>query len=260
MLQIFTIVQNGMPFIKHHLPEFSKLSCPWHWHIVEGPAAPHGCTGWCKPFPREYHSGFRSIDGTTEYIDSILCKDISVSRKNRYWRGKVEMCNAPLGKISVGDVLHEIDADELWAASQLELIHDLFSYDGFGRGQYLCKPFLGMDIELLFEPMKHDWIRTHVYRGGLWQSHENPVIRWNGKHMERDISSSMGLVFDHPAYVFEEQVAFKERYYGDRSFKLANWLKLQSNTVWPVKLDEFWPETAGHDWLANKTEPVTIPR
>ena len=36
MLTIFTIVLNGMPYIKRHMDEFTKLKIPWQWRIVEG--------------------------------------------------------------------------------------------------------------------------------------------------------------------------------------------------------------------------------
>ena len=35
-VHFFTIVLNGMPFIRHHIEQFCQLPFRWHWHIVEG--------------------------------------------------------------------------------------------------------------------------------------------------------------------------------------------------------------------------------
>ncbi len=44
-IRFFTIVLNGMPFLRYHLPMLQKLTIPWEWHIAEGigrAAARHG--------------------------------------------------------------------------------------------------------------------------------------------------------------------------------------------------------------------------
>jgi hypothetical protein len=59
-------------------------------------------------------------------------------------------------------------------------------------------------------------------------------------------------VFDHYAYAIENQVRFKERYYGYRD-AVKHWRKLQSHPgPWPVKLKEFLP------WVDDRVMAVRI--
>ena len=92
-IRFFTIVLNGMPFLRYHLSMMQKLTIPWEWHIAEGLAELRHDTAWSvrkrwtwrKPFrlqttgwlPHEFHEGGRSIDGTSEYLDEIAALDSS---------------------------------------------------------------------------------------------------------------------------------------------------------------------------------------
>src|ERR1700733_14549683 len=107
-IRFFTIVLNGMPFLRHHLPVFQKLSVDWEWHIAEGLADLRHDTAWSlrkrwsirKPFrlqssgwlPGQMHAGGRSVDGTREYLDEIVALDsrVKVWRKpaGTLWDGK----------------------------------------------------------------------------------------------------------------------------------------------------------------------------
>jgi len=77
-LCFFTIVVNGMPFLKHHAKVFSfaakQLGVPWTWHIVEGVAL--GRANSEAPYSAQVLRGLRedgcSMDGTHEYIQELL--------------------------------------------------------------------------------------------------------------------------------------------------------------------------------------------
>jgi len=121
MLTIFTIVLNGMPYIQRHLAEFQKLKIPWQWRIVEGVAEPLGCTRWCRQVPEKYHKDFISVDGTHEYLESIMDENVSVCWQAKPFPGKLAMINEALQGVENGVVM-EIDSDEIWRADQLEAI------------------------------------------------------------------------------------------------------------------------------------------
>jgi hypothetical protein len=72
-IEIFTIVLNGISYIKYHLKEFEKLQIPWTWYIIEGVAELKNDTAWSVAsggnIPKKFHTDkYLSIDGTTEYI------------------------------------------------------------------------------------------------------------------------------------------------------------------------------------------------
>lgn len=263
MLEIFTIVLNGMPFIKEQLPIFSRIRVPWRWHIVEGVATPVKCTGWCQPVLPTDHRGWLSKDGTSEYLDSIACENILVYRRPvpSPWSGKVEMCNTALASVAKGAVLHEVDVDEFWSREQLETIHDLFTNHGAGRAWYYSDCYYGPDIhvfdtEAYGERVGHSWIRTHHYNGQPWQAHEPPTIPFSGQDLKRVDTGKLGLIFKHFGYALEAQAQFKENYYRQAN-NVRYWQRLQANTKWPVQLSDFFPYWPGQNATLEKTEPYT---
>lgn len=265
MLEIFTIVLNGMPFVKEHLAIFNKLKVPWRWHIVEGVASPIKDTNWCTSVLASDHSNWLSNDGTTEYLDSIASNQVLVYRKPAPapWNGKVEMCNAILPNISQGAVLHEVDVDEFWTAEQLETIYDLAANYDYGRCWYYCDFYLGPDIHLTqlengFTPTDYTWIRTHKYAGEPWMAHEPPVIKYIGrdlKHAQSVGCGKSGLVFKHFGYSVPAQIKFKENYY-QRPGLMEAWLRMQSNKVWPSDACSFF-NWARYPAKIDRTEPYT---
>ena len=244
MLEVLTIVLNGMPFIQEHLPIFSRLNVPWRWHIVEGVALPEKCTGWCQPAQPDDHRNWLSKDGTTEYLDSIKSEQVVVYRNPGPWHGKLDMCNAPLVNIAKDAVIHEVDVDEFWSHTQLEVIHDLFTAQSAGRGWYYCDYYLGPDLHVTnyrHYPAHHQgttWIRTHRYNGQPWQAHEPPTMPFTGHELFNDQTEKLGLVFKHFAYSTPEQLRFKENYYR-RPGSLGAWYALQANTRWPTRPGNF---------------------
>jgi hypothetical protein len=81
----------------------------------------------------------------------------------------------------------------------------------------------------------------------LFKTHEPPELdNIFPNYLTHEMTEEMGLVFDHYAYCTEEQVRFKEQYYGYKD-AVANWLKLQGNKKWPVRLGDFFP------WVTDGT-------
>ena len=243
MLHFITIVLDGMPWLPVQLTMLNALSLDWRWHIVEGVAANKHCTQWCEKIDPRY-----SLDGTTEFIDSLAHhKRVRVYRKLE-WDGKIEMVNEPLFNATGTGLVWQMDSDEIWQPWQIEQMVGMFEADqSRTHAQFECRYFFGPDI-VITSPNTYgnrfdfEWFRVWRWRHGQrFITHEPPIMSGAvGKAFSVDETTRAGLVFDHYAYATEEQVRFKETYYGYKGAVRA-WQRLQENDRWPVKLAEFIP-------------------
>lgn len=242
MMHFVTIVLNGMPFIGYHLPTFQRLPFPWRWHISEGVAAPMHCTHWCQSMVPGL-----SVDGTTQYLQTLKAHpNIAVYQKEE-WQGKIEMVNAGAAEVKEGDIVLQVDVDELWTDTQLALIHAVMeARRDIAALWFRCRYFVGPDLVVVGLDgygNKKDFEWQRCWRAGKdfrFTCHEPPATSTPGPAMLQDETECMGLVFDHYAYATETQVAFKEKYYG-YSGALSHWWRLQKNTLWPARLRDFFP-------------------
>jgi len=277
-VHFFTLVLNGMPFIKHHLETFRRLTFPWKWHIIEGMADLQKDTAWSLEhggkITNELHSNGLSNDGTSEYINEltkISSDNIRVYRKpsGQFWSGKVEMCNAPLNHIDKPCILWQIDVDEFWTAPQIERLVGMFQRQTTKTAAWFyCKYFIGPSIVIATRDNygnnpSFEWLRVWRFRPGMtWASHEPPRLMfktWFGSFdvgrldpFSHDETEGQGLVFNHYGYVVPEQLRFKEIYYGYHD-ALQRWKRLQSHKIFPVYLREFFPWVKD-DTLAKRVE------
>lgn len=250
MLTVFTIVLNGQPWIQRILPELMRLKILWRWRIVEGVADPFRCTSWCRPVPDRWHEMYRSIDGTSGYLDGIRnFKEVTVLRRASAYRGKMHMIEEALSQDS-HDVVVQLDADELFSATQLEIIHNTLMWEPAGTAmQFPCDFYVGPSKKIVsqgcYGSMPYEWLRAWRWGPGVrFESHEPPSLNISGKVIPRGVCDSMGLRMDHRAYASREQAAFKEQYYGYAGL-LDGWDRLQK-TVGPVRLSGFFPHVRDH--------------
>lgn len=247
-IHFLTIVLDGMPWLPLIYAELRKLTCPWHWHVVEGVAANKHDTKWCKKIPARL-----SNDGTTEFLDSLdFEKRLTVYRK-KLWDGKVQMVNAPLKNIDEKCLLWEVDSDEIWRAEQIERMRTMFIREPKRTSaQFYCRYFFGPNI-VATDPGKYgnrnyDWHRVWRFQPGMeFEKHEPPTLKGGNRLSDNRFTqretSDAGLVFDHFAYATRKTVAFKQQYYrGDHDQyrnAVAEWEQLQRCEHFPVKLGEF---------------------
>lgn len=246
-LHIVSIVLDGMPFLPMQLATLNRLDTKlvdWHWQISEGAAANTGSTKWCQPQKPRF-----SYDGSAELLRSWLEHPRITIRGRQFWPdGKDEMFNSALTQITDPCILLQMDIDELWTAEQLETLVGFFNaYDQIKSAYFLCRYFLGPNIVITsldtYGNRPGEWLRAFRYEPGTkFLSHEPPVMEGRiDPFATREQTQEVGLVFDHWAYVFEKQVAYKERFYGYRN-AVAYWRRLQENTNWPVTdLQRFLP-------------------
>jgi len=267
----FTVVLNGEPFIRHHIEVLKQLSFRWHWHIVEGAADLTHDTSWSfssgGKLPSDFHKDGLSVDETSIYLDELALQypdNITIYRKQReLWDGKIEMLSQPLKSIYEDCILWQIDSDELWTVEQLETGRAMFLRSpGKSAAFFWCHFFVGDNKVVISrncnsQSIKQKCLRAWSYRPGMkWLAHEPPILaerlnngKWQdlskGPVFDHAETETLGLVFQHFAYVTEKQMAFKESYYGYTG-ALENWKKLQGAISLPCRLGGYLP------WVKNR--------
>lgn len=247
----FTLVLNGMPFIKQQAKIIPNVFD--HWYIVEGVALPVNCTSWCNlPDKKWYNSNFCSSDGTYEFLNSLNLPNVTIIRKNEPWYGKLEMCNSFMHNIS-NSTLMEFDVDEIWSPEKLKEILNLskINFHRFDCMKFKCNYFVGKKIKIKtsnsYGDQPHEWTRLWTIQEPThFLSHEPPVLnKSTNRIVEKQETSQRGWIFDHYAYTTPEQVKFKEEYYGYNG-ALEKWSHLQQNKNFPVEANNFLP------WIERK--------
>ncbi|GJD23729.1 hypothetical protein RIVM261_086850 [Rivularia sp. IAM M-261] len=273
-IHFFTIVLNGQPFIRYHIDILRQLPFKWHWHIVEGVAELNYDTAWSVKLggsiSDEIHSNGRSYDGTTEYLDELKQQypdDITIYRKPEgiFWDGKREMVNAPLANIQEECLLWQVDVDELWTVEQISTARQMFINNPSKTGAfYWCWYFVGEKLVIstrncYAQNPRQEWLRTWKFKpGAFWAAHEPPMLveQLAGNQLRNvaaenpflhNETEENGLVFQHFAYVTEDQLRFKEQYYGYRN-AVAEWKVLQQQTKLPVLLRKYF------SWVGDGTQ------
>ena len=272
-VHFFTIVLNGQPFIRYHIDVLQQLPFPWHWHIVEGAASLTHDTarnpGRPAALPDLLHANGLSSDGTSTLLDDLAGQfpdNISLYRPppGRLWDGKIEMVTQPLAAIREESILWQLDSDELWTAAQLTAGRQLFLDSPEKNAAFFwCHFFTGPALVISSRfgysaDPAHEWLRAWRFRPGMkWLSHEPPALAerrkdgtWQdlvqGPVFTHRETEAAGLVFQHFAYATEDQVSFKERYYGYPG-ATAGWQSLQACQEFPRPLREFFP------WVEDRT-------
>jgi hypothetical protein len=237
-LHILTLVLNGMPWLAAQWANLLASRVDFHWHVVEGAAANTHCTAWCKRIEPQY-----SRDGTGEFLASLHGNPRVTHYRKAMWDGKVEMCNAAVSTIKDRCILLQMDSDEIWSPVQLAVMCEAFSKKQT-HAFFWCRYFFGADVVMTTRNCyannpRQEWKRAWKFEPGMtFKSHEPPVLDGENVAMEHAETEQLGLVFDHFGYALEKQVAFKEEYYGYTG-AVAQWKKLQANTVWPARLCDF---------------------
>ena len=233
-LNIISIMLDGMPFVHRQLETFNRLRLDWHWSVVSGVAEPVGCTSWCQRMPPRL-----SRDGSHEIMLELAQHHPRVSYIGApSWPGKVAMLNWGMASLTEPGILLEVDMDECWSAHQLEALVMAFEQNPkrdcaiFG-----CRFFVGPDIVM---DHSDNWLRAWRYDGQQrFLRHEPPDLQGSQQRpFSQEQTKALGLTYDHYAYAYESQVAWKEQYYGYKD-AVTQWRRLQANTQWPARVGDY---------------------
>lgn len=239
----FTIVLNGMPFIKKQYEIIPKIFDKWY--IIEGAVKPNLDTSWCSKISNTFYSEtFQSIDGTSEFLNDIKSDKIEIIRKNDLWNGKVEMCNSFMSNVE-NSILMQFDVDEIWKPETLnDVLNFSIEHDEFDSMLFKCNYYVGPNLviqnENCYGNNSYEWSRLWRIKDKTeWISHEPPRIKDCSKVLSRNFTKEKGWIFDHYAYVLEEQLKFKENFYGYKN-AYQQWKNLQLNQKFPCYLREYF--------------------
>jgi len=226
-LNIFTIVLNGMPYLREIHRTLDRLGGDWRWTLVHGVADPVGDTDWCQQIEAP------PDDGTERFLHEIA-KDprIAVIKQPR-WPGKAAMCNTALATFTEPGILMQMDADEIWTAAQLRVIPALFDRHPQAHGaMFLCRYWVGprrfvCTPNAFGNHCAYEWIRAWRFVPGMrFERHEPPILIGAKDYVSHSATAQMGLVFDHYAYATRRQIEFKQAFYGEE-YDPAAWDRLQ---------------------------------
>tara|TARA_R110000822_G_scaffold41701_1_gene113459 strand:- start:5197 stop:6006 length:810 start_codon:yes stop_codon:yes gene_type:complete len=261
----FTLGLNGMKFLPDQMKTIPKLFDKWY--IIEGPVKSVNCTSWCNDIPPQYINGVNmSSDGTYEYLNGLDNPKIEVIRtplvngKHRYWNGKVEMCNSFMGKVE-DSILMQIDMDEFWSKNTIDKISDkleespCFPNKSIGM-IFKCNFFVGPNLVTVgnncYGDMNYEWNRAWKINGkATWLTHEPPKLDTTTGYITKKWTCDNDIGFRHHAYMYEDQVKFKEDYYGYKG-AVDGWKRLQNETKFPVYLRDYFP------WVKDNTQVMRI--
>lgn len=247
-LNIFTIALDSMPWIGAIFAELNRCDLDWRWVIAHGRAIPVKDTKWMR-----YGEPGLSKDGTTEFLKDLETHPrIRVIHKEK-WIGKTEMCNEAISCFEQRGLLLQMDSDELWTASQLEILVEVFRMHRDVNGaRFKCRYFVGPNLvttgENCYGCNRDEWMRAWRWCPGMtFETHEPPVLDGNKPViLSREDTQSIGLVFDHYSWATYAQVAIKEKLYGyqdaRRGFRQLPFVV--KDGVHPLK--KFFP------WVDNK--------
>jgi predicted O-methyltransferase YrrM len=278
-VHFLTIVLNGMLFLPRTLEVLRQLPFPWHWHVVEGVAELDFDTAWSKAqggrVPDWAHREGLSIDGTSEFLDRLVKEERERIRLYRNeggkpFLGKNDMVNRVATEIAEPCLLWQIDADELWTASQIAAAREMFLREPERTAaRYWSWYFVGPGLvtstrHSYGNDSRRDGLRTWRFEPGmLFFSHEPPVLgnpQADGRVIDvgaanpfsADEMDRRGVVFQHHPWATLDQARFKEAYYGYEGAVDA-WRALQAQPEFPVALREFFP-WVHDDTLVDRAE------
>jgi hypothetical protein len=237
---------------------FKKLKRPWTWRISEGITP---CP-WAGKITDDMHLNGLSVDGTHEYLKSIEHeKNVEVFYHPNIYL--TERCNLMLKDIVAESLVWQIDCDEFYTPEQIELVANAFEQHEYTSGWFLCRFFVGPDRCLSIGPPVCAWSQRRNMAGNNSSYEWRRVWRWklgcqftkhdppevvkidNPANGSIDLNTlnpfqSQALIFNHFAYVLEDQVRFKETRYGFNG-AIDGWKRLQQVKVFSVDIHNYLP-------------------
>ena len=228
----FTIIHNGLHHLKHNDQAERILRNCDRWIVVEGASRSNGSTKWCKEFPQSLHRNGASVDGTIDYLNELSKRNdrLVFVPSTGFWDSKDQQVNRAVEevrKITNRCFLWEIDADEQWDkeamdAAERELVDSKSKAAAFRADCHIGKNL--MAIGDWGEAWTYGYTRLWNWQGENFICHEPPVI----EGMLGKDPTMLSPRFKHFNYYYEQDVAFKDQWYGGHEGILERWKLLNS--------------------------------
>jgi len=199
------------------------------WVVVEGHAKPGGSTSWCNNLELPP----RSTDGTHEYLKT-LGGNLRYYSKGKFWESKDEQVNKAISLIKRECnecTLWQVDCDEVWNIKDLEDNEKIFLRTRHTCGKVQFNHIVGRHNGSILVA-KGVWGSGFVNRVWKWKgedfiSHEPPRLQGKQTYI------SLPYKFDHYSMYFENDVAFKAKYYQGYDKVYENWKKMHQEGIFP---------------------------
>jgi hypothetical protein len=219
----FTIIHNGLHHLKHNeQAERILRDCDW-WVVVEGAARSNGSTRWCKEFPLHLHDNGRSVDGTHEYLLELQQQhpNLLYVQSDGFWHSKDVQVNRAVEevrKLTDSCYLWQIDSDEQWTAESMTAAEQELTTIA---GSFRADCYVGKQLRAIGEwgeCRSYGYIRLWRWSGQNFICHEPPLLDGAGND-----AMLLKPRFKHFNYYFEQDVAFKDAWYGGHDGILERW-------------------------------------
>ena len=234
-----TIVYNGLHHLQHKgFTEFMVQNFDY-WAVVDGLSNAGGSTGWCNTLKLSPSS----TDGTTEFMQDVAKKHPHVlfySAKVPF-KSKDEQVNKAVDMLRTRAKrgwLWQVDVDEHWTVETIEQAEQKLFWSSALQMAFRPRHYVGHNLLAVGRWGSSHFTRLFRWRGQKFISHEPPLMFRKDKTLESELS------FDHYSYYFENDVAFKEKYYKGYQGLLQNWYKLQTLKEFPQPISVLLPPTA----------------
>lgn len=228
----FTIIHNGLHHLQHNNQHRKILNACDYWVVVEGAARSNGSTQWCKEFPPHLHHNGSSIDGTVEFLRGLAKTESKLVfvESDGFWASKDEQVNRATDAVRVITpkcFLWQIDADEQWEESAMGAAEEELVRKGAKAGCFRADCRVGQNLRAIGEwgeARTYGYTRLWNWEGERFIYHEPPVIEGQMGVDPTMLSST----FTHYNYYFEQDVAFKNEWYGGHEGILERWKHINS--------------------------------
>jgi len=259
----FTICLNAAHHLKHN--DYVRKLLPHMdcWVFVEGAAESNGSTTWCKSIGDQWQKDGLSVDGTVEFLDSLLeHENVCVVKHSGFWKSKDEMVNSALACLSVRvktpAMLWEIDADEQWTIEGIVAAETELVVQDAKTGTFLANHYVGKNLIARGEwgeGKKQPYRRLWLWNDERFKTHEPPELEGgNGKTV------LLPQRFNHYAYYFEQDVKFKDEWYGGHEGLYKRWLELQKGGFASIHVSALisgpWGQTDTYIHPIEELEPT----
>lgn len=235
-----TILYNGLHHLKHNdFAEFMVKNFDY-WAVVDGLSGNGGSTSWCNGL----NLPANSTDGSVEFMTELASNHNNVlfSYRTAPYKSKDHQVNEAVEllrrKVKRG-WLWQVDVDEQWTEEKLYNAEQRLFFSPMREASFQFNHYVGKNLIA-----KGDWGNGYVarlfkWRGQRFRSHEPASIDPHGRVMKMD-----GIKFDHYSYYFDQDVKFKDQYYGGYKGIYDKWVALQQMTNFPQPLSVLMPSTA----------------